>query len=42
MADQEANPQSSKLDENELEKLEEKSRLQSEREFAFVEWHSLD
>ena len=40
--DQEANSQSSKLDENELQKLEEDSRRQSECKFAFVELNSLD
>ena len=33
---QEANSQSSKLDKNELQKLEEESRRQSECKFAFV------
>ena len=37
-----ANYQSSKLDENELKKLEEESRRQSECKFAFAEWNSLD
>ena len=38
----EANSQSAKLDENELQNLQEESRLQSECKFAFVEWNSLD
>ena len=39
---EEANSQSSKLDENELQKLEEESRRQSECKFTFVEWNSLN
>ena len=37
-----ANYQSSKLDENESQKLEEESQQQSECKFAFIEWNSLD
>ena len=40
--DQEANSQSSKLDENELQRLDEDSRRHSECKFAFVELNSLD
>ena len=39
---QEANSQSSKLNENELQKLVDESRRQSECKFALVEWNSLD
>ena len=38
----EANLQSSKQDENELQKLGEESRRQSGDKFVFVEWNSLD
>ena len=39
---QEAYSQTSEIDENELQKLEEEYRRQSECKFAFVEWNSLD
>ena len=37
-----ANGQSSKLDENELQKLREKARRQSGCKFAYIECNSLD